>query len=554
MAAVAAAAAPRPFHHDQFHDQYSKHSICRYWLQQRCTRRACPFAHPAAPARAPQFSPPKAHTFTSRSWRRRPACINSPAALPDVPAAAAEDCKCRSLAEAPPQHQPCRHATQQVPSPPCRKLKRCSSDTVNALPVQADPHHQHSKAIFTSCIEEPLKKNACTPVHTDLARPKQQFLAPAPALLEQADTTGYKQTNTCSSGTLALSIHDHETHQIDLLAPMLVGTFKLAGINHEAAIRGMALPLSSDTLFTIGGNDATLSAWKTTSTSAGTDYHFSLGNQLQLPDRPHCLFHSFCDPDWLFVGLNHEVRVCNLRTHSQHSLSVSSPVLSMASLGNLLLAGLEEGSILVWRFDSLSSSFEVLVSLSTTGHRDDMSKLSPVLTLEPCLGSTIVYAGLANGTIQVWDVATAFCCHVLSGAHSKAVTHLLACDPLCALLSASQDGSIKLWTICSNHWLELHNTLDSDPKPAADASRACTDDAAIVPLALCGVLDGSTNTPVLFASYSNSQVHILDLRTLARIGTIITNDPISAMDTGSSHLLVLGSTAGELSAWKWKQY
>ncbi|MCO5605866.1 hypothetical protein L7F22_060050 [Adiantum nelumboides] len=110
----------------------------------------------------------------------------------------------------------------------------------------------------------------------------------------------------------------------------------------------------------------------------------------------------------------------------------------------------------------------------------------PVLSLEPCVqGSTIVYAGLANGTIQVWDVASAPCCQVLSGAHSKAVTHLLTCDQLSALFSASQDGSIKMWTIsrADPRYLEL---LDSPQPAGADAKLSRADDVAIWPLALCG--------------------------------------------------------------------
>ncbi|MCO5609245.1 hypothetical protein L7F22_063469 [Adiantum nelumboides] len=142
----------------------------------------------------------------------------------------------------------------------------------------------------------------------------------------------------------------------------------------------------------------------------------------------------------------------------------------MGSLGSLLLAGLEEGSIIVWRFDALSSSFQAVVSLScmSTNHvfDDKNSKLSPVLSLEPCVqGSTIVYAGLANGTIQVWDVASASCCQVLSDTHSKAVIHLLTCDQLSALFSASQDGSIKMWTIsgADSQYLELQKILNTVP-------------------------------------------------------------------------------------------
>ncbi|MCO5607735.1 hypothetical protein L7F22_061935 [Adiantum nelumboides] len=113
-----------------------------------------------------------------------------------------------------------------------------------------------------------------------------------------------------------------------------------------------------------------------------------------------------------------------------------------------------------------------------------------------------------------------------------------------------------MWTISGadrQYSLELQKILTYCPQPAgADAKMSCANDVASWPLALCGVVDGSTNTPVLFASYSNSQVHILDLPSLAVMSTISTKDPISTMNTGPSHLLMVGSTAGELSAWRWK--
>ncbi|MCO5607750.1 hypothetical protein L7F22_061950 [Adiantum nelumboides] len=492
-----ALAVPHPFNNQLDHPRSKQ--VCRYWLQQRCTRRSCPFAHPAAPVPGDSSCPPKRN-----SWQR-----------PSTPSA----------------HR-----------------------------IVVDQRQQH-------------------------ANPRWSRHGPhAPALKLQAAkaAAGHKQrsndTNAhyCSTSSLALSNTDlqhHEQRQQQCLAPALVSAFNLnnmtglaasAGHPQAGTVRGMALPLSSDTLFTIG-DDAALHAWSATAAMfTGQDHiqQATCSHQLiPLPHRPQCLFHSFCDPDWLFVGLASEVRVCNLRTHSQHSLSVGSPVLSMASLGSLLLAGLEDGNIVVWRFDASSSSFQAVVSLSSSRSSnhvfdDKNSKLSAVLSLEPCVqGSTIVYAGLANGTIQVWDVASASCCQVLSGAHSKAVTHLLTCDQISALFSASQDGSIKMWTISGadrQYSLELQKILNCPQPAGADANLSCAGDVASWPLALCGVVDGSTNTPVLFASYSNSQVHILDLPSLAVMSTISTKDPISTMDTGPSRLLMLGSTSGELSAWRWK--
>ncbi|MCO5557051.1 hypothetical protein L7F22_010607 [Adiantum nelumboides] len=140
----------------------------------------------------------------------------------------------------------------------------------------------------------------------------------------------------------------------------------------------------------------------------------------------------------------------------------------MASLGSLLLARLEEGSIVIWRFAAFSSSHAV-VSLSSTSANhvfdDKNSKLSPILSLEPCMqSSTIVYAGLAMGTIQVWDVASTLSCQVMSGAHSKPRGELDAV--------AGPNGTIEKLQFCPNCQAALFAGRDEGNVVATSAKMA----------------------------------------------------------------------------------
>ncbi|XP_022888324.1 zinc finger CCCH domain-containing protein 63-like isoform X2 [Olea europaea var. sylvestris] len=134
---------------------------------------------------------------------------------------------------------------------------------------------------------------------------------------------------------------------------------------------------------------------------------------------------------WLFVGLTNLVKAWNIETSLD--LSLNGPVGQVYSLvvGNdLLFAGVQEGTILAWKFNVATNSFEPAASLK--GHT------LAVVTL--VVGANRVYSGSMDHSIKVWDLETLRCLQTLTE-HIDVVMSLLCWDQF--LLSASLDKTVK---------------------------------------------------------------------------------------------------------------
>lgn len=326
--------------------------------------------------------------------------------------------------------------------------------------------------------------------------------------------------------------HDDNMEAPQLPAQQAALMARLAG-HPGSCIRGITLPRLSTTLYT-AGHDGFLRGWDS-ATGLCTQF-------LSLGQPANCLFNSFDDPNWLFVGLTTEVRVVNLAANTQQSLPVGFPVRSLTSLGDLLLAGLEQGSILVWKFDAASGTFVMAgASLSPADEH-----LSAVLTLEAA--SKMVLAGYADGTIRVWDVKRGACMDMFQ-AHCGAVTQILACG-LDRVLSASHaDSKVALWKISDG--MQNIDGADRHVLKLLSTHIVHADEQCLQPLAMCGLFDESDNTPILVVAYNDMTVHILEVPSFRERGILVNDRPVEAIETGTQHLLFVGSRDGSLTVWKW---
>ncbi|KAL6004618.1 hypothetical protein ACLOJK_005173 [Asimina triloba] len=97
---------------------------------------------------------------------------------------------------------------------------------------------------------------------------------------------------------------------------------------------------------------------------------------------------------WIFVGLVNAVEAWNMETNNE--ISLSGPVGQVYSLeanDELLFAGSQDGSILVWKFNDVGSSFEPAATL--LGH--NLTVVSLIVG-----GAQRLYSASMDNTIRVW--------------------------------------------------------------------------------------------------------------------------------------------------------
>ncbi|CAI9090202.1 OLC1v1024928C1 [Oldenlandia corymbosa var. corymbosa] len=110
---------------------------------------------------------------------------------------------------------------------------------------------------------------------------------------------------------------------------------------------------------------------------------------------------------------------------------------AMVGAGDVLFAGVEDGSIMAWKSCPESSSPIMLPTLK--GHTNAVISLT--------VGGNRLYSGSKDNTIRVWDLKTLECIETLN-AHKESVTSLAFFDRY--LLSGSLDNSLKVWGTAEN--------------------------------------------------------------------------------------------------------
>ncbi|KAL3524228.1 hypothetical protein ACH5RR_017062 [Cinchona calisaya] len=309
---------------------------------------------------------------------------------------------------------------------------------------------------------------------------------------------------SCSYGDKCRFFHSWYTGDCFSLLTQLDG--------HEKVVTGIALPSASDKLYT-GSKDETVRVWDCQSGQcAGV---FSLGGEIgcMLSEGP-----------WIFVGITNFVRAWNTLTTSD--LSLNGPVGQVYALvvGNdLLFAGVQDGTILAWKFNSVTNFFEPAASLK--GHN------LAVVTL--VVGAKRLYSGSMDYSIRVWSLETLQCLQTLTD-HSNVVMSVLCWDQF--LLSCSLDKTVKVWVATESGNLEV--TYSHNEEHGLLTLRAMHD------------LDGK---PVLLCSCNDNTIRVYDLPSFSERGKIFSKQELRSIQSGPASLFFTGDGTGQVKVWQWSK-
>ncbi|PON57837.1 Guanine nucleotide-binding protein, beta subunit [Trema orientale] len=306
----------------------------------------------------------------------------------------------------------------------------------------------------------------------------------------------------CSYGDKCKFIHSWSLGDSFSLLTQLEG--------HQNVVSGIALPSGSDKLYT-GSQDETVRIWDCQSGQCAA--------MIKLGSEVGCMI---SEGPWIFVGILNMVKAWNTQTTME--LSLSGPVGQVYSLvvGNeLLFAGTQDGSILVWKFNAAANCFEPVTSLK--GHS------LPVISL--VVGANRLYSGSMDNSIKVWSLETLQCLQTLTE-HNSVVMSVLCWDQF--LLSCSIDQTIKVWVATQNGGLEVTYTHNEEHGV----------------LALCGMHD-SEGKPVLLCSCNDNTVRLYDLPSFSERGKIFSKQEVRSIQVGPGGLFFTGDGTGQVRVWKW---
>ncbi|MCL7051545.1 hypothetical protein MKW94_004299 [Papaver nudicaule] len=287
---------------------------------------------------------------------------------------------------------------------------------------------------------------------------------------------------------------------------------QLAGHEKKKVISGIAFPEGSDKLYT-GSKDGTVRVWDCRSGQCAA--------VLDLGSEVGCVIN---EGPWVFVGIKNCVKAWNTQANNELTLNGPSGLVNALAVHNdMLFAGTQDGSILVWKFVAASNCFEPAAALQ--GHRGS------VVTL--IVGANRLYSGSMDNTIRVWELETLQCIYTLTD-HTSVVMSVLCWDQY--LLSCSLDKTIKVWALTMSGNLEVVHTHKEEHGL----------------LALSGMPDAQ-GKPVLICSCNDNTVRLYDLPTFTERGKIYAKEETRAIQTGPGGLFFTGDGNGDLKVWKWSE-
>ncbi|XP_021765944.1 zinc finger CCCH domain-containing protein 48-like [Chenopodium quinoa] len=278
---------------------------------------------------------------------------------------------------------------------------------------------------------------------------------------------------------------------------------------HKKAITGITLPSGSDKLFS-SSKDGTVRAW-----------NCHTGECIGVVDMGVPVECLISEGPWVLAGLTDAIKVWNIQTNAEFTLSgPAGQVYAMVAVDGLLFAGVNDGSILVWKFNFEATMFEAVAPLK--GHTQAVVSL--------IYGAKRLYSGSMDSTVKVWDLETMQCIHTLAK-HSEVVMSVLCWEQF--LLSCSLDQTLKVWAASEAEDLEV--TYEHKEEHGI--------------LCLHGMHD-QANKPILLTSCNDNTVRLYDLPSFAERGKIFAKQEVRAIQIGPGGLFFTGDGTGLLSVWK----
>ncbi|XP_042480623.1 zinc finger CCCH domain-containing protein 17-like [Macadamia integrifolia] len=459
--------------------------VCRYWRSGRCNRNPCPFLHrelPPPPSINGMASNRPRKSAPSNTWVR-----NQGAGAANVTHKTEDKNNGSGLIS----------VSRKMQDKVCPKVPLKTQNNNHGTGLDSVPHKMQDK----DCHNVPCKtQNTNHGAGLDSVPGKKQD-----------KVCRYWLAGNCSNGDKCKYLHSW------FLSDSFTLLKKLEG--HQKGINGVALPSGSDKLYS-GSEDQSVRFW---------DCHTGqCAAVVILGGEIGCMI---SEGPWLFVGIPNSVKVWNIQTASEFSLSGPvGQVHSLAEGNGILFAGTEDGKILAWKIDAASNCFQPIALLE--GHSHAVVSLV-VGAGRLHSGAGRLYSASMDHTIRVWDLETLQCTHTLRG-HTSAVMSVLCWDDY--LLSCSLDKTIKAWAATESGDIEVVHTHNEENGV----------------LTLCGMHDGQEK-PVLMCSCDDNTVHIYDLPSFNERGIIFSKEEVRVIQIAPEGLglFFTGDGTGELRVWKW---
>ncbi|KAK9096499.1 hypothetical protein Sjap_021996 [Stephania japonica] len=414
---------------------YQSQKVCRFWLQERCNRNPCPYLHSKLPdnnnknAQKKQNANFSSNQLFSKKYVREPSThVNS--------------------------NQPCPDKGRDLRTL-ISSIKQCSA---KKIPCDENPNApvKYSEQLSSYCARA-----------NEASKAPQKIQDKCRA--NEASKATQKIQDTCRANEASKAPQKLKISAEPMKHRRHLRRFKISAVRigcHDKDVSAIVLPLASDKLFS-GSKDGTLCIWDCNTGKCGNVFKTGAEIGCMISEGP-----------WLFVGCPSVIKAMNCQTGADLILSGTFGKIHSLKVGNdMLFAGTQDGTILAWKYNDSSKSFELAASLR--GHN------LAVVSLFVGAGK-MLYSASMDHTIRVWDLETLQCIEVLTENTPIFVTSVIGFNQ--CLLSCSLDQTIKVWfrnessgnleaiyTHYVDHGLRfaLHGVHDGDGRPVLICS--CND-------------------------------------------------------------------------------
>lgn len=296
-----------------------------------------------------------------------------------------------------------------------------------------------------------------------------------------------------------------------------------AGLGHSAAVT--ALTIEGDCLYS-AGKDGQVKVWSWD------------GNQLQqmssVPLDGEC--HSLLMySGWLFAGMMNGVKAINSTSGTQWPMEhPGGAVAALCAHGTYVFTGGLNGTIRVWEPEATGASFKGLTEL--TGHTAAIRSLS-ICTVST--GTSYLVSASADGSVKIWDIAAGGTCLQTRTDHGNWVMSAIEAEAHNEkhLVTAGLDRTIKIYGFQpADGFVPKHE----QPCSGNVTSLCITKNAQGQDILACGQTDGKV---VLYSFPEFKEVDAL-------AGHPVVEDVLQVAHV-PSQLIISGGVDGVLRVFTW---